>query len=319
LVPVPDDIKLPDAIFHSRTGVAIDEVVRRAGTKKPAYFGALGDIDAMVLPRAGEQAAHEAVQHFVKGVGQYHEQRDLPGVEGTSRLSPYLRFGVIHPRQVLRVLGGSDEGRRTYGAEIAWREFYADVLWHNPTSTWQNLQPTFDHLEVDRGALAEERFQQWARGETGYPLVDAGMRQLLEEGWMHNRVRMVVASFLVKHLHLDWRWGAKWFMWHLVDGDIASNQHGWQWTAGTGTDASPFYRVFNPTRQAIRFDPEATYVHRWIPELRDVAAPACLEPGGGSGLFAPASYSAPMIDADSERDEALRRLAVAKETARLEL
>jgi deoxyribodipyrimidine photo-lyase len=129
---------------------------------------------------------------------------------------------------------------------------------------------------------------------------------------MHNRVRMVCASFLVKHLHLDWRWGAAWFMWRLIDGDVASNQHGWQWTAGTGTDAAPYHRIFNPTLQAERFDAAGDYIHRWIPELRDVSAPQCLQPGGGTGLLAAATYAAPMIDASVERDEALRRFAVAR-------
>ena len=172
-----------------------------------------------------------------------------------------------------------------------------------------------NHLPVDTDAKARERFRAWARGETGYPLVDAGMRQLLDTGWMHNRVRMVAASFLVKHLHLDWRWGAKWFMWRLLDGDVASNQHGWQWAAGTGTDAAPYHRVFNPTLQAERFDPDGAFVHQFIPELSGVAAPQCLQPGGGDGLLAPPNYVRPIIDAKTERDEALRRFALARETA----
>jgi deoxyribodipyrimidine photo-lyase len=143
------------------------------------------------------------------------------------------------------------------------------------------------------------------------------MRQLLSEGWMHNRVRMVAASFLVKHLHLDWRWGAKWFMWRLIDGDVASNQHGWQWTAGTGTDAAPFHRIFNPTLQAERFDAQGEYVRRWIPELADVAAPQCLQPGGGTGLLTPSNYAAPIVDAARERDEALARFAEARALAKV--
>ncbi len=162
-----------------------------------------------------------------------------PAVAGTSGLSPYLRFGCIHPRTVLsRIEEGPGTDRMR--SELAWREFYADVLWNRPDSARRSLQPFGDHLRWEAGALAEERFRQWATGRTGYLLVDAGMRQLLAEGWMHNRVRMVTASFLVKDLHLDWRLGARWFMWHLVDGDLASNQHGWQWVAGTGTDAAPF-------------------------------------------------------------------------------
>ena len=173
-----------------------------------------------------------------------------------------------------------------------------------------------DYLRVDTDDKAVERFQMWAKGETGYPMVDAAMRQLLEDGWMHNRVRMLVASFLVKHLHLDWRWGAKWFMWHLIDGDIASNQNGCQWTAGTGTDAAPFYRVFNPSLQAERFDPQGLFIHKYVSELRDIPAPQCLQPGGGEGLLAAPGYFTPMVDAPTERDDALARYAEAKELAK---
>jgi deoxyribodipyrimidine photo-lyase len=171
-------------------------------------------------------------------------------------------------------------------------------------------------LRVDRDERAAQRFQQWALGRTGYPLVDAGMRQLLREGWMHNRVRMVAASFLVKHLHLDWRWGARWFMSRLVDGDVASNQHGWQWTAGTGTDAAPFHRIFNPTLQAERFDPDGAYVHRYVAELSTTPAPQCLQPGGGTDLFSATGYPEPIVDAARERVEALARLREARETPR---
>ena len=162
-------------------------------------------------------------------------------------------------------------------------------------------------LEWDQGQDAEARFRQWAAGQTGIPLVDASMRQLLEEGWMHNRGRMLAASFLVKHLHLDWRWGARWFMWRLIDGDLASNQHGWQWTAGTGTDAAPFHRIFSPVAQAERFDPDGAYIHRYVPELRGIAAPGVLQPGGGVSLLDQSSYPPPMIDLKVERAEALRR------------
>lgn len=148
--------------------------------------------------------------------------------------------------------------------ELAWREFYADVLWHHPDSARAPLLDVGARLHWDSGEKARERFAAWATGTTGYPLVDAGMRQLLAEGWMHNRVRMVTASFLVKDLHIDWRLGARWFMWHLVDGDLASNQHGWQWVAGTGTDAAPFHRVLNPVRQQERFDPAGLFVSRYL-------------------------------------------------------
>jgi deoxyribodipyrimidine photo-lyase len=158
-------------------------------------------------------------------------------------------------------------------------------------------------MPVDTGVAAEQRFQRWCDGETGYPIVDAGMRQLLATGWMHNRVRMIVASFLVKDLHLPWQWGARHFLRHLVDGDLASNNHGWQWAAGTGTDAAPYFRVFNPTTQSERYDPEGDYIRRWVPQLADLDGSTIHDPGRRR----PESYPTPMVDHAVERDEALRR------------
>jgi deoxyribodipyrimidine photo-lyase len=290
----------------------VSALVALSARRRPDYFGELSDEVPAFDPRVGEAGAWATLDSFLPKVDDYYDDRNTPGVEGTSRLSPHLRFGTIHPRQILDCTNRDGRGSEHFRSEIAWREFYADVLFHQPDSTWRVLQPSLATLRVDTDDRAIERFQTWARGETGYPLVDAGMRQLLAEGWMHNRVRMITASFLVKHLHLDWRWGAKWFMWRLIDGDVASNQHGWQWTAGTGTDASPFHRIFNPTLQAERFDGDGAYVHRWVPELRGVSAPDCLQPGGGSGLLAPAGYRAPMVDAAVERDEALQRFADAR-------
>jgi deoxyribodipyrimidine photo-lyase len=144
---------------------------------------------------------------------------------------------------------GPDRGSEVFASEICWREFYADVLYRDPSSSWQNLNQQMNAMPIDTDAAALRKFHRWADGTTGFPIVDAGMRQLLATGWMHNRVRMIVASFLVKDLHLPWQWGARHFMQHLLDGDLASNSHGWQWTAGTGTDAAPYFRVFNPTSQ----------------------------------------------------------------------
>lgn len=312
---IPAPLEAPKVEWLPAPSEPLSRVTEGAGKIRPDYFGDLPDAPPS-LPPAGEAAARTLLQKFEARVDSYDEDRNDPGRDGTSSLSPHLRFGSIHPRQIIAGLGGNGDGRRVFISEITWREFYADVLYHQPRSVWENLQQQMDFLDVDRDDKAVDRFQAWARGETGYPLVDAGMRQLLETGWMHNRVRMVAASFLVKHLHLDWRWGARWFMWRLIDGDIASNQHGWQWTAGTGTDAAPYHRIFNPTTQAERFDPDGTYVHRYLPELRTVTAPQCLQPGGGEGLLKPAGYVPPMIDAKSEREEALRRFAVARETAR---
>jgi deoxyribodipyrimidine photo-lyase len=213
-----------------------------------------------------------------------------------------LRWGVVHPRQLLADLG-PERGHEVFASELAWREFYADVLLREPDSAWTNLNRRLDAMPIDRDAAARRRFERWAAGTTGYPFVDAGMRQLLATGWMHNRVRMVVASFLVKDLHLPWQWGARHFMAHLVDGDLASNSHGWQWAAGTGTDAAPYFRVFNPTSQGLRFDPDGEYVRRWVPELAAISGGAVHDPG----LRRPDGYPAPMVVHADEREEALRR------------
>ena len=317
LQPLETPLDAPTGVSWAQgTSVSLDELVNHSATRRPHYFGDLGLIEAKSIPEAGEKIAHQLLEDFLPSVDAYNEARNIPSIAGVSRLSPHLRFGTIHPRQILSAVDGMSTGAVQYRSEICWREFYADVLFHNPQAVSSNLISTMDQLRIDRNDKAVERFQMWAKGETGYPMVDAAMRQLLEDGWMHNRVRMLVASFLVKHLHLDWRWGAKWFMWHLIDGDIASNQNGWQWTAGTGTDAAPFYRVFNPSLQAERFDPQGLFIHKYVNELRDIPAPQCLQPGGGEGLLAAPGYFSPMVDAATERDEALARYAEAKELAK---
>jgi len=254
------------------------------------------------LPAAGEAAALDRWRGFLdatgaadgtmrSGVDAYDDLRDRPALDGTSHLSPDLKWGTIHPRTLLADLDASGSGERghtVFSSELAWRDFYADVLFHQPHTAWANLNSKLDDIELDSGTEADAKFQRWCAGETGFGIVDAGMRQLAATGWMHNRVRMIVASFLVKDLHLPWQWGARWFMRHLVDGDLASNNHGWQWAAGTGTDAAPYFRVFNPTVQQERYDPDGAYVDRWVD--REVE---------------------PMLDHATERNEALRRLKAA--------
>ncbi|MGA3147467.1 MAG: deoxyribodipyrimidine photo-lyase [Acidimicrobiales bacterium] len=263
---------------------------------------------AAALPDAGPSAAWDRLERFVAGpLADYDRDRDLPAVPGTSGLSPHLRFGCIHPRSVLMLLGHG-AGAERMRAELAWREFYADVLWHRPDSARAPLLEFGARLRWDTNERARERFAAWATGTTGYPLVDAGMRQLLAEGWMHNRVRMVTASFLVKDLHIDWRLGARWFMWHLVDGDLASNQHGWQWVAGTGTDAAPFYRVLNPTRQQERFDATGAYVNRYL-RVGAPYEPEHVATGGAESGSVPTEV---LVDHAAERHEALARLAEAR-------
>src|SRR4051794_17983757 len=190
----------------------------------------------LLPPDAGEAAARRAWRAYRRTrLASYAGDRDRPDLDRTSRMSPYLKWGAIHPRTMLADLTAADE---TYRRELAWREFYAAVLHHWPASAREYFQPQLAGMQY--AAPASPAFRAWQEGRTGYPIVDAGMRQLLGEGWMHNRVRMIVASFLVKDLHVEWRHGARHFMRHLVDADLASNQHGWQWTAGTGTDPAPY-------------------------------------------------------------------------------
>jgi len=203
----------------------------------------------------------------------------------------------------------SGAGAQTFITELCWREFYADVLFHNPESHDHSLQPKMANMELDEGKHSDELFDAWSQGMTGYPIVDAGMRQLLSKAWMHNRVRMIVASFLVKDLHIDWTRGATWFEKHLVDADPASNAHGWQWVAGTGTDPSPYFRIFNPITQGKKFDPDGVYIRRWIPELREVEDKFIHEPWKASAGLFESNYPAPIVDHAEERAESLRRYA----------
>lgn len=247
------------------------------------------------IAAAGEDATFARWRRFRdRGLDDYHDRRNLPGVDGTSRLSPFLKYGVVHPRQLLAESEPALDGHRVFQSELAWRDFYADVLFQRPASAWEHWNPKFDAMVYDTGPAAEEKFRRWCEGTTGFPIVDAGMRQLVQSGWVHNRVRMIVASFLVKDLHLPWIWGARYFLRHLLDGDLASNNHGWQWAAGSGTDAAPYFRVFNPTSQQEKFDPTGEYVNRWIPELDS------------------SDYPPPMVDHRVERDEALARYEAVK-------
>lgn len=264
------------------------------------------------LPEAGEDAALSRWRAWRAdgGVTAYATDRDRPDRDGTSALSPHLKIGSLHPRRLLADLAGDQgAGARAFVTELAWREFYADVLWHHPASAWRDLRPTLSQLTYDDpGAQVEA----WRAGRTGYPIVDAGMRQLLRTGWMHNRVRMIVASFLTKDLHVWWPVGSRHFMEHLVDGDVASNSHGWQWVAGTGTDAAPYFRVFNPVTQGLRFDPAGEYVRAWVPELAHLPGALAHEPWTVPDGYA-GGYPERIVDHAQERREALARLAAVRQ------
>jgi deoxyribodipyrimidine photo-lyase len=228
----------------------------------------------------GEAEASRRLSTFVEGdnppVYGYADGRNRLDVTGTSGLSPYLRFGMISARQaVLAALAAIDaaphaqarQGAEKWLNELIWREFYVDILYHFPHVRGASFRPAYDEIPWEND---ETVFLAWCRGRTGYPVVDAAMRRLILTGWMHNRARMIAASFLVKDLLVDWRWGERWFMQHLVDGDPAANNGGWQWTAGTGVDAAPYFRIFNPVTQGQKFDPQGAFVRRWLPELSHV-------------------------------------------------
>lgn len=276
------------------------------------------DPDLASLPPAGEGAATRRWLEFIEiGLDSYADNRDRPDLRGTSGLSVHLRFGEIHPRTLLHALGPALErlskSREIFRRELAWREFCADVMHHQPWTATDYYRPEFARMEYDTGPLADDRLHAWQRGMTGYPIVDAGMRQLLAEGWMHNRVRMIVASFLVKDLHLEWQHGARWFMQHLVDGDVASNAHGWQWTAGCGTDAAPYFRVFNPVTQGLRHDPSGDYVRRYVPELSHLDGADAHQPWAAAGGH-DGGYPEQIVDHAAERLEALARYQLVKDS-----
>jgi deoxyribodipyrimidine photo-lyase len=261
---------------------------------------------------AGEAFAKVTFERFKKrALFDYSENRNRADLSGTSKLSHALAHGEIHPRTLLADLRDTP-GHNVFRKEIAWREFYADVLYRNPHTLTNYYVPKFANMRYDTGPEAKKKLERWKNGTTGFPMVDAGMRQLAAEGWMHNRVRMIVASFLVKDLHLEWQLGAQWFEHCLSDFDPASNSHGWQWTAGCGTDASPYYRVFNPILQGYKFDPEGNYVRKYVPELAHLQGAEVHEPWLlVDGLIN--GYPEPMLDHSSERDESLRRLEEIKE------
>jgi deoxyribodipyrimidine photo-lyase len=252
------------------------------------------------LPGAGEDAAWRRWRAFRDdGLDDYASGRDRPDRDGTSRLSPHLHLGVLHPRSLLAEVDASS----TFATELAWREFYADVLWHSPASAWSDLKPALEGLRYDE---PDDAIEAWRTGTTGYPIVDAGMRQLRATGWMHNRVRMITASFLTKDLHVWWPLGARHFLDLLIDGDVASNNHGWQWVAGTGTDASPYFRVFNPITQGKKFDPDGAYVRRWVPELDHLPGARAHEPWTSDDGY-DRDYPLRIVDHAEERAEALDR------------
>ncbi|MEO6382711.1 MAG: deoxyribodipyrimidine photo-lyase [Nitrobacter sp.] len=279
---------------------------------KPDWAGGLRDTWS-----PGETSAQKQLKKFLKiTVADYANERDRPDRDGTSRLSPHLRFGEISPRQIWHAarfaaaehpeLSG---GIEKFLSELGWREFCRHLLFDIPDLAERNLQPSFDAFPWKHNP---EALSVWQRGRTGYPIVDAGMRELWHTGVMHNRVRMVVASFLVKHLLIDWRHGEQWFWDTLVDADAGSNPANWQWVAGSGADAAPYFRIFNPILQGEKFDPEGDYVRRWVPELADLPPKLIHQPWkatplelAGAGLTLGKTYPEPIVDHKVGRERAL--------------
>lgn len=284
---------------------AIDHVIPHRGGEVPS------ELDELWTP--GAVAARARLKSFVAdGLEDYRSRRDLIGEDGTSLLSPHLHFGEIGPRQIAAAVAARD-GSDSFLRQVGWREFSAHLLYHVPRMQGENLRPEYDAMPWRDDA---ETLELWRRGLTGYPLVDAGMRQLMRTGYMHNRARMVAASFLTKHLMIDWRHGADWFHDMLVDADLANNIAGWQWTAGCGADAAPYFRIFNPLLQSSRFDSEGAYLRRWLPELanlptRYLHAPweAPQDDLSAAGIVLDDTYPRPIIDHSVARKRALGHYA----------
>lgn len=289
----------------------------RGAPLKPAAIGTIPEPfqGAMALPEAGENAAHQQLEQFLEQeVYRYGEQRDFPALEGTSRLSPYLACGTLSGRQCLvaaqqaLAAGANPDGVWTWINELAWRDFYIHVLYHHPRiSMHRAFKPETEALQWNRPGA---EFEAWKTGHTGIPIVDAAMRQLNTTGWMHNRLRMITAMFLSKNLFIDWRLGEAYFMSRLVDGFLASNNGGWQWSASTGTDAAPYFRIFNPVTQSERFDPSGEFIRQWVPELATLDNRRIHDPGKG-GLV-PAGYPPAIVDLKTSRKEAIARFQALK-------
>jgi deoxyribodipyrimidine photo-lyase len=285
----------------------------------------IGDVEPPhELPEPGELAAAACLRAFLRqDIVTYRDQRDRPDLDTTSHLSPYLRVGAISVRACWRAALHAAErardrtdrrlaqGASTWRGELAWREFFAHVLAARPRTATESVRAEYDRIEWAEGAEAEDGVAAWRDGRTGFPFVDAGMRQLAATGWMHNRARLVTASFLVKDLGVDWRRGASVFSERLLDADVQQNNGNWQWVAGVGTDAAPYFRIFNPTLQGRKFDPDGAYIRRWIPELADLGPAHIHEPWRAP--TPPREYPAPILDHAEARQRTLARYGAARD------
>jgi deoxyribodipyrimidine photo-lyase len=281
---------------------------------------------AQPLANAGVRGGERALAGFLERLGRYDRERDFPALDATSRLSVHLRFGTVSVRRLARTLaereqdGAAGSGDAVWLSELIWREFYMMILHRHPRVLTQSFKPAFDAVRWDEGEAADALFKAWCAGRTGYPLVDAAMLQLNETGFMHNRLRMVTASFLTKDLGIDWRRGERYFARRLLDYELSSNNGGWQWAASTGCDAQPWFRIFNPVTQSRRFDAEGAFIRRWLPQLARLggaaihapwlAKPSVLEQ---AGLVPGRDYPLPVVDHEQARARTLARFAILKQ------
>ncbi len=285
----------------------------------------LPDEPGAALPiQAGRSAALALLDDFQKRIDQYKDTRDFPWVKGPSYLSMHLRFGTVSIRELVNLAwqhsqGDSPEGAQTWLSELVWRDFYHQILHHHPHVVTRSFKPEYDQIQWESGPHAESLFQAWCEGQTGYPLVDAAMHQLNQTGYMHNRLRMVVASFLIKDLGVDWRWGERYFAEKLGDFDLAANNGGWQWAASSGCDAQPYFRIFNPVSQSQKFDAEGRFIRRYLPQLATLPAAALHAPWLAkpiectqAGVRLGHNYPTPIVLHEQARQQTLARYLVVK-------
>lgn len=298
--------------------------LRRASDLEPVLadwsMEAIGFEEADLWQEAGESAARRRLAAFIPKMSDYGKLRDFPAAENTSVLSPDLRFGTISVRELVRAaLADGSPGSDKWLSELIWREFYQHILFHFPHVVDRAFRPEYAELEWPG---LDEHFEAWCAGQTGYPIVDAAMRCFNATGWMHNRLRMVVAMFLTKDLLVDWRKGEAYFARHLIDFELASNNGGWQWSASTGCDAQPYFRIFNPWLQSVKFDPEGKFIRQWVPEIRGLSNERIHAPHEASmfeqidaGCIVGQDYPHPIVDHAKQRDRAIRLLeSVRKES-----